>query len=185
MEYEPHPTPQKIETVKELTDLLKQANGLYLADFTGISVEEANELRGKFRKQQVVYRVEKNTLIRHACRDMGYEDLIPFLEGPTALAISFDDPVLPIRLLSEFVKGKEKQTPVIKAGMLENNFVGADKIELLKDIPSREVLLAQILTSIQAPLSNLVFVLNEVVRSFLAILQAVIEKKKASGEGEA
>ncbi len=185
MEYEPHPTSQKIETVKELTDLLKRANGLYLADFTGINVEDANELRSKFRKQQVVYRVEKNTLIRLACREMGYDDLIPYLEGPTALAISFDDPVLPIRLLTEFVKDKEKQTLVIKAGMLENNFVGADKIESLKNIPSREVLLAQILTSVQAPLSNLVFVLNEVVRSFLAVLQAIIEKKQASGEGEA
>lgn len=180
MDYEPHPTPKKHEVVKELTELFEQAKGLYLADFTGLNVEEANALRRSFRKQRVVYRVVKNTLIRHACCDAGYQDLIPHLEGPTALAISFDDPVLPVRLVADFVKDKEKETPVFKAGMLEKAYVGPDIIKSIKDIPSREVLLAQILSSVQAPLVNFVVVLNEVLRSFMAVLQAVIDKKQTS-----
>lgn len=185
MNHEPHPTPQKVEIVKELADLLKRGKGIYLADFTGLNVEKANELRRGFRDRSIIYRVEKNTLIRQACRDLGYDDLIPFLEGPTALAVSFDDAVLPVRFLGDFVKEMEKPTPIIKAGLVEERFVSAADIALLKDIPSREVLLAQILASLQAPLVNIVMVFNEVVRSFLSVLQAVIEKKRASGEGEA
>ena len=181
MNTEAHPTEKKIDTVKELMDLLEKAQGLYLADFNGLNVEQANKLRASFRNQNAVYRVYKNTLIQHACREMGYEDLIPHLEGPTALALSFDDPVVPVRLIAEFVKNLEKKTPVIKAGILEKNYIGTDGIKALKDIPPRDVLIAQILNCVQSPLYNVVMVLNEVVRSFLAVLQAVIDKKQASG----
>lgn len=181
MTHEPHPTQQKIDTIQELSDLIARARGLYLADFTGLNVEQANELRSNFHQKQVVYRVFKNTMIRHACQKAGFSELVPYLEGPTALAISFEDPVLPVRLISDFAKGMEKQTPIIKAGMLEKFFVGAQDIAVIKDIPSREILLSQILTSLQAPLANFVGTLNEVLRSFVAVLQAVIDKKQASG----
>jgi large subunit ribosomal protein L10 len=177
-----HPTQQKIETVKALSDLFRQAKGIYLADFTGLNVEQVNELRSIFFKQNVIYRVVKNTLIRQACENTGYQDLLRHLEGPTALAISLHDPVLPVRLISDFTKGKEPQAPVIKAGMLEKLYIGADQISTVKDIPSREVLLSQILSVLQSPLAGFVGVLNEVLRSFLSVLDAVIEKKKAAGE---
>ncbi len=177
-----HPTQQKIDTVKALSDLFQQAKGIYLADFTGLNVEQVNELRSIFYKQNAIYRVVKNTLIRQACENTGYKDLLQHLEGPTALAISLHDPVLPVRLISDFTKGKEPQTPVIKAGMLEKLYVGADQISAVKDIPSREILLSQILSVLQAPLAGFVGVLNEVLRSFLSVLDAVIEKKKAAGE---
>lgn len=179
-----HPTQQKIDTVKALSDLFQQAKGIYLADFTGLNVEQVNELRSLFYKQNAIYRVVKNTLIRQACEKSGYQDLLQHLEGPTALAISLHDPVLPVRLISEFTKGKEPQMPVIKAGMLEKLYVGADQIGAVKDIPSREVLLSQILSALQSPLAGFVGVLNEVLRSFLSVLDAVIEKKKAAGEGK-
>lgn len=182
MAFEAHPTPQKIEAVAELDVLFKQAKGLYLADFTGLNVEEVNELRRNFRQQQVFYKVVKNTLIKQACQNSGYTALLPFLEGPTALAIGLQDPVLPARLISDFVKNREKKSPVIKAGMLENSFIGPDQIAALKDIPPREVLLSQILFLLSAPLSNFVGTLNEIVRSFLGVLQAIIEKKQAGGE---
>lgn len=177
-----HPTQQKIDTVKALSDLFQQAKGIYLADFTGLNVEQVNELRSIFYKQNAIYRVVKNTLIRQACENTGYNDLLKHLEGPTALAISLHDPVLPVRLISDFTKGKEPQTPVIKAGMLEKLYVGAEQISAVKDIPSREALLSQILSVLQSPLAGLVGVLNEVLRSFLSVLDAVIEKKKAAGE---
>lgn len=183
MNTEAHPTPKKIETVEELTDLLEKAQGLYLADFTGLNVKEVNELRSNFRSQNAVYRVYKNSLLEHACRKAGFEDLIPHLEGPTALALSFDDPVTPVRLIANFVKDKENKTPVIKAGLLEKNYIDAKTIKSLKNIPPKEVLLAQILASMQAPVANFVMVLNEIVRSFLAVLQAVIDKKQAASEG--
>ncbi len=182
MEYESHPTPRKIETVKELTELFQQAKGLYLADFTGLNVEQANELRSHFHKEQVLFRVVKNTLLRHACKEVGYEKLISHLEGPTAIAVSRDDPVAPVRIISDFTKNLEKKTPVLKAGILENNYIESDRLETLKNIPPRDVLLAQILAGIQAPMANFVGVLNEILRSFVAVLQAVIEKKQAEGD---
>jgi len=182
MEYESHPTPQKIETVKELAGLFQQAKGLYLADFTGLNVEQANELRSHFHKEQVLFRVVKNTLLRHACNEVGYQELISHLEGPTAIAVSLEDPVAPVRIISDFTKNLEKKTPVIKAGILEENYVGSDRIETLKNIPPREVLLAQILAGLQAPMANLVGVLHEILRSFVGVLQAIIDKKQAQGE---
>lgn len=182
MNTEAHPTPKKVETVEELTDLLEKAQGLYLADFTGLNVKDVNELRSNFRGQNAVYRVYKNSLLEHACKKAGFEDLIPHLEGPTALALSFDDPVTPVRLIADFVKGKDTETPVIKAGLLEKNYVDAKTIKSLRNIPPREVLIAQILATMQAPVANFVIILNEIVRSFLAVLHAVSEKKQATGE---
>ncbi len=179
MSHPAHPTPEKIQTVQELNDLFQNAKGIYLADFTGLNVEEVNELRRNFYKQQVLYKVVKNTLIRHACEAAGLKELLPVLEGPTALAISVQDGVLPVRLIADFTKGKEKQAPVIKAGMLEGTFLSADKMSVVKNIPSREVLLAQILSLLQSPIANFVGVLNEIVRSFLAVLEAIIQKKQA------
>ena len=181
MDYQANPTPRKIEIVEELTELFERARGIYFADFTGLNVEQANQLRSNFHKGHAIYRVEKNTLIQHACEKLGYKELIQHLEGPTALAISLDDPVAPVRIITDFVKSLEKKTPVIKAGMLEESYVGADQIESIKNIPSREVLLAQILACLQAPAADFVAVLNEIVRSFVAVLQAIIDKKQAEG----
>jgi len=180
-----HPSAEKLETVKKLAHLFQQAKGIYLADFTGLNVEEANELRRNFHKQQVIYKVVKNTLIRHACEELGYQDLIPHLEGPTALAISIRDPILPVRLISSFTKDKEKQTPVIKAGLLEGAYISAADVVKVRDIPPREVLVGQILSILQAPLANLVGTLNEIVRSFLAVLEAIIQKQQAAAEDAA
>jgi large subunit ribosomal protein L10 len=177
-----HPNAEKIASVQELDALFQQAKGIYLADFTGLNVEEVNELRRSFHKQQVVYKVVKNTLIRQACQNAGLEDLLQHLQGPTALAISARDPVLPAKLISDFTKGKERQIPVLKAGWLEGAYVGTGDLERVKNIPSREVLLSQILSILQSPLAGLVGTLNEIVRSFLGVLEAIIEKKKAAGE---
>ncbi|TKJ40437.1 50S ribosomal protein L10 [candidate division LCP-89 bacterium B3_LCP] len=185
MNTEAHPTQKKVETVEELTELLEKAQGLYLADFTGLNVKEANQLRRDFRGNNAIYRVYKNTLLEHACRKVGFDELIQHLEGPTALALSMEDPVAPVRIIADFVKGKDKETPVIKAGILEKNYLDADRIKPLKNIPPREILLAQIFSSMEAPVTNFVMVLNEIVRSFLGVIQAVVDKKNADGGGEA
>jgi large subunit ribosomal protein L10 len=109
---------------------------------------------------------------------------VPFLEGPTALAVSMKDPVLPVRLITDFHKGKEKQIPIIKAGMLEGLFINSDQVAVVRDIPSREVLLSQILSCLEAPMANLVGIMNEIIRTFLSVLEGVIEKKRAA-EGPA
>ena len=184
MSPEAHPTPEKIQAVKELSDLFEKSKGLYFADFTGLNVEQVNKLRGNLREAEVIYRVAKNTLIRRACENAGYKNLIPFLEGPTAIAVSLNDPVVPVRLISDFHKGLGKPIPLIKAGILENVFISADDIKFIKDIPPREVLLSIILSALQSPVANFVMTLNEIVRSFVAVLQAVIDKKKAAGETE-
>jgi large subunit ribosomal protein L10 len=146
-------------------------------------VEGVNELRRNFHKQRVIYKVVKNTLIRQACETAGYQDLIPHLQGPTALALSMHDPVLPVKIISDFTKGKEKQIPIIKAGLLEGAFIGAADVEKVQNIPSREVLLSQILSLLESPLAGFLGTLNEIVRSFLAVLEAIIQKRQTAGEG--
>ncbi len=181
MDYQSHPTAKKQELVEELTDIFGKAKGIYLADFTGLNVEQANALRSNFHKEEIIYRVVKNTLIQHACDKAGYKELIQHLAGPTALAISMDDPVSPVRVIADFVKAQAKKTPVIKAGILEESYIGSEQIEAIKNIPPRDVLLSQIISCVQAPVADFVGVLNEIVRSFVAVLQAVIDKKQAEG----
>jgi len=182
MDYQSHPTEKKKEVVAELTDLFGQAKGIYLADFTGLNVEQANELRSMFHKEEVIYRVVKNTLIQNACENADLKDLNKHLVGPTALAISITDPVAPVRVISDFNKDQTQKTPVIKAGMVESVYVGTDEIERIKSIPPRDVLLSQIISCVQAPVADFVGVLNEIVRSFVGVLQAVIDKKQSEGE---
>ncbi|MFH1861813.1 MAG: 50S ribosomal protein L10 [bacterium] len=185
MPLEPHPTPEKIETVQELTEIFQRAKGVYLADFKGLNVEQINRLRSNFRKHNIVYKVVKNTLIRHSCESVGYAELIPYLEGPTALAVTLDDPVLPVRLITDFHKGMDNPLPVIKAAILEKRFIPASDVLALKDIPSSEVLIAMIIGSLQAPMANFVGTLNEIVRSFLGVLDAIIAQKKAAESNQA
>lgn len=152
-----------------------------MADFSGLNVEEVNQLRRKFHQESAIYRVVKNSLIEHACIEMNYQVLLPYLQGPTALAMSFTDPVLPVKIITDFVKGKEKMVLSVKAGLLENTFISSGDVDKVKNIPPREVLLAQILFLLESPVAGFVGVLSETLRTFLATLDAIIEQKQSAG----
>jgi len=174
------PQPEKIKKVEEISDSLKQAKGVFLTDFSGLSVEEITELRRNFRKADVSYMVVKNTLARRSCEEVGLNDMIPYLNGPTGLALANGDPVAPVRVIIDFLKAhKEKGKPEIKGAVVEGQVLTAQEAEAIKNIPPREVLIAQVVGAIAAPLTGFVGGLQGVIRKLVYTLDAVKEKKES------
>lgn len=171
---------EKVAFVEEVAEKLRQAKSVFLTDFTGLNVEEINTLRKSFRRASVEYRVVKNTLARLSFRSAGYENLLEYLEGPTALAFGMDDPTAPAKVISEFAKTPDK--PKIKACLFEGVFIGTDRISEITNLPSKEVLLAKILGGLNTPLTGLVLSLNSILRNFLYALESVKKLKEKSNK---
>lgn len=146
--------------VQEIKSKLEKAQAVILADYQGLNVEEDTELRKKLREAGVEYKVYKNTLAILALKEIGIEGLDEFLKGPVSMAISYDDPTAPARVLNDFAKDHKKLE--LKAGLVQGEVYDLDKVKKLAAIPSKEVLLAKLLGSFKAPLSNLAYLLNAV-----------------------
>ena len=167
----------KVENISELEGLFKKADSIFLTDFTGLNVEKINELRDKFFEQGVDFRVVKNTLSKIAFHNCGITELDDYLKGPNAIALGYKDPAVPARIIYDFARQNEK--PTIKSCLFEGRLFGPDKVGLIKDLPTRQEAVAQLLAQIQTPLSNFVGGLNEIIRSFIAVLEAVIQKRES------
>ena len=128
------------------------------------------------RAAGVEYKVLKNTMVRRAAADAGAEELGEILEGPTAVAFGYGDPVVPAKILTDYIKEVKKTE--IKGGLLGNKRLSAAEVNALADMPSKEELLAKMLGSLNAPVTGFVMVLSGVLRSLLYALNAVKEAKE-------
>jgi large subunit ribosomal protein L10 len=165
--------------VAEMHDKLLKAQAIFAADFRGMTVGQATDLRNELRKANVEYKVVKNTLLEIASKGTDKEGLNPFYKGPTAIALSYDDPVAAAKVLSKF--NKDATIPFkLKGGVLTGKAIDVSDIQALADLPSREVLLARMLGSMQAPASNFVRVLAAVPAGFVRVLDAVRVQKEAN-----
>ena len=171
------PTAEKEALVEELTRRLSDVKSMYLADFSGMSVARVSALRAKCRASGVQYKVIKNTLLKRAVNARGVKEFDDFFEGPTALAYSLESEVEPARVLVEFAKENEK--PLIKAGLIAGRLYSAEEVKQLAALPPRDVLLAQVLGTIIAPMSGFVGAVNALLAS-PAQLAAALEDKKGS-----
>lgn len=168
---------EKQKVVEDIKKKFQGATGVILADYRGLTVSQVTKLRVELRQAGVEYKVLKNTMVRRAADEVGIKGLEEFLEGPTALAFSVD-PVAPAKILSEFSK-KNKATLTIKAGVLEGRVIDAEKVKELANLPSREVLLSQVLAGMQGPLQGMVNVLQGPIRKFGYALEEVRKLKEA------
>lgn len=168
---------EKQAVVAELVEQLGQAKGTVFADYRGINVVKMTELRRKLREADVEFKVVKNTLIQRATAELGIEDAEPYFEGPTAIAYSHTDPVAPAKAISEFIKANKILE--IKAGMVEGKVIDMDGVKALADLPPREVLLAQVVGTMAAPLSGFLNVLQGPIRKLGYGLEAVRKQKEA------
>jgi large subunit ribosomal protein L10 len=167
----------KEQVVAELAQKLASAKASFLADYRGLNVEKVNNLRGELRGVTVEYLVAKNTLLKLAAKGTAAECLNDHLVGPTAIAIVMGDPVAPAKVLTTFAKANPKFE--IKAGVLDGKLLTIADIKALSELPSREVLLAKLLGSMNAPVTNFVGVLAAVPRSLVQVLAAIQDKKAA------
>ena len=163
--------------IEEIKDKLSRAKGVVLVDYSGINVQEVTELRAQFRKANVEYKVYKNTLVLRAANELGIEDLEQYLHGTTAFAFDYENPVAPAKVLTEYI-GKIKKMQ-IKSGILESRVVSAAGVEDLSKLPSKEILVAQLLGVMNAPVRDFASVLNGTARSLVQVLSAIQEKISA------
>jgi len=164
--------------VAEVAERAARATAMYFADFTGLTVEEATELRREFRKAGVEYRVVKNTLAKKALeRVTGYDRVFEKLVGPTGIAFSYDDAVAPAKIIKKFSEKSGKLK--LKAAVLEKQVFDGSRLDELSRLPSRAELMAGVLGSIQAPMSGIVGAIGAVMRDLVNVIDA-IEKKKAA-----
>ena len=151
----------KKAVVAALVEQLKNAQSGVLVDYSGITVAEDTELRAKLREGEVKYGVVKNNMVRRALDASGLQELDSVLEGTTAIAVSAEDYVAPARILAGFADKNEKFT--VKAGYADGEILTAARVAELAKLPSKEVLLAQVLYGLNGNLTKLALAINAIV----------------------
>jgi large subunit ribosomal protein L10 len=169
------PKKQKEALVEDLRQRFARSVSVVMADFSGLDVGSSNELRKRLRGIGAEMKVCKNTLLKRAVQGTPVEVLSDRFVGPNALAICFDDPVGMAKTLIGFAK--EQQAFQIRGGMLNGKYVDAGGIEALSRLPSREILLAQLLSVLVATPTGLVCALAGIPRKLLYALKAIEESK--------
>ena len=145
--------------VEEISAAIKDAQSVVLVDYRGLTVAQDTELRKQLREAGITYKVYKNTMMNFAFKGTDFEALAPFLDGPSAVAISTTDATAPARVLAKFAQTANKLE--IKAGVVEGTLYDAEGMKVISAIPSREELLSKLLGSIQSPIANFARCMNQ------------------------
>ena len=170
--------PEKVTFVNEMEAKLRDAKGVAVADFTGMTVATISVLRNRCRAQNIEFKVIKNTLARRALREDLRKPFDEYLQGPTALAISLVDEVAPAKVLATFAKEFNSQ-PRIKAGLVTGKVYNEAEMKALATLPSKEVLLSQLIGGLKSPVQKLHSALSSPLRNLATVLKQVAEKPTA------
>ncbi len=169
------PNQANVQQAEHIREIFENSDVILLTDFQGLTVAETNELRRNLNAAQVQYKVCKNTLINVVAQERGIDGLAPYLKGNTALATS-NDPAASAKALLAFCAEHENLT--IKGGILGTRVIDAAGVEALKDMPSRDVMIARAIGCIGAPLTGLTQVLSQgsPVKSMVNVLSGTIRQ---------
>jgi len=178
------PRPEKVEQVELLTEKLKNSHVAVLTDYRGLTVGQLQDLRGRLRANEVEYRVVKNTLARRAAAEAGHPDFQELLKGPVGIAFGGEDVGAPARLLAEFVRQTRLRLDIV-GGLVEGRVMAPDQVRQTADLPSRQVLLAQLLGTLQSPIAQLVGTIQAPVQQLVGLLEAYRDKLEGPAAGEA
>jgi len=173
---------KKNEIIAEVKDLMSNSPALYFIDFKGLTVADDDNLRGEFYKAGIKYKVVKNTLILRAISESDNykqfaDDVKNHLKGNTGVIFSGDDPVAPAKILKKVTEKSDK--PKFKSAIVDGQYYGSDKMNLLASLLSKEEIIAGILSSLDSPVSGITGAINAVVRDLASIIEEVAKKKAA------
>ena len=169
----------KAAKVAEVKEKIQSSQSVVLVDYRGYTVEEVTELRNNFRKAGVEYEVIKNTILVRAFQEAGIDASVDaFLPGPTAVAFGLKDAVAPAKIIKEFIKKTKKME--LKCAVIDKQTLDATGAQALADLPPKEVLIAKMMGSLNAPITNFVGVLSATLRSLVYAIEAV--RKQKGGE---
>ena len=169
---------KKKEIVTALAEDFKKSKIVLVTDYKGLDVEAVTKLRSELTESNIDFKVVKNTLLRRASEGTDVALIADLFTGPTAIALSYDDPVAPAKIISEFAKVNDKLE--IKGAIMEGKAIGPDGIAALSSLPPRDVLLGQVLATINGVPTNFVRVLSAVPTGLLNVLQAIKDQKEAA-----
>ena len=168
---------EKVTAVAGIKELFESASACFITDYQGLNVADMTVLRKNLRDNKVKFLIAKNTLFRRAADDAGYDNLKEFFTGPTAVAFAQDDPSVAAKILNDSYK--ERELPRFKAFVLEREVHPPEEVKKLADLPSREVLLSQLVAAVEAPLTELVGSLDGFFRELVGSVDALAEKRKS------
>ncbi len=174
--------PEKVKQVEKIKEKLDKSVAFLLTNYQGLTAGEINLLRRKMKKENMELKVVKNTLLKRVLGEKSPDnlnDFNDFLVGPTALAFSYEDPIKLAKLLVDF--SKENEALKIKAGFLEGRKVTFEEVKMFATLPSREELMSKLLSILQAPIQNLVFILHSPTRGLVNVLSKIKKKKETQG----
>jgi large subunit ribosomal protein L10 len=166
--------PYKAEAVEALKEVFKGKNGYIFADYRGLTVEEITTLRSELRKEGVQFKVVKNRFAKIALKEMDYPDVAEYLVGPTAVALSEDVSGAVAKILLDFAKDAPLE---VKGGLIDGNVFDQKQVEAFSKLPSRAQLLGKLMGTMNAPVQNLVYVMNGVTEKLVRTLKAVADSK--------
>jgi len=168
----------KNEKVEEIKESMAKAKVAIVTDFRGFSVADITTLRRQLQKEGSDYTIVKNTLAKIAIKDTPYELLTELLQGPSGLALGFNDQVAPAKVLTQFIKKAKKGE--IRGAVLDGVVLFSKDVQKLSELPSKEELYAKMLGSISSPAQGLVNTLNGVARALVIAMEEVRKQKEAA-----
>lgn len=170
---------QKAVVVDEIAGRLEGNSSVYVTDYKGLTVEQANELRTRFREAGVEFAVVKNTLLKLAMDRLGgYDALFEHLSGPTAVALSAD-PSAPARVIKKFVQDLSTERPELKAAFIEGALYGSDQLDVLASLKSKDELIADIIGLLLSPIANVLGAVQAPGQTLVGALKTIAEKGEA------
>ena len=170
------PTQRNIEAVDDLRGWIEQCTIAITADFSGLRVSEMTGLRRALREKGVQFRVVKNRLVRLAADAAGRPAFKEIVDGPTAIAFGYGEPAEPARALAEYIRAT-RSSITIRGGLMGDRTLSSREVNTLATLPSKEELVAQLLSRLQAPIAGLVSTLNAPISGLARVLQAQVDKE--------
>jgi len=168
-------TEKKVQIVESLQETFSRCRAGVLTDYRGLTTTALNELRRKLRESGIEYRVVKNSLAQLAVKQVGKENLAGAFAGPMAVAFDFSDSPVVAKVLSDYLRAT-KSSMSIKGGFLADRVLTPKEVETLAKLPSKQVLISQVIAGIQSPIYGLVNVLAGPIRGIMGVLQARIKQ---------
>ncbi len=169
------PNNKNIEQVKELKETFSKAKAIYFTEYHGLNVGDITKLRSEFFKADVEYKVAKNTLIKLAAEQNKISGLDEVLIGSTAIAIAYNEPVAPAKVIKEFTK--DNDLPTVKGILFDGEFLPGEEFKKLAEMPSKEESLSQLVAMLNSPLQKLVSTLIAPIQNAVGVLNNLKEKK--------
>lgn len=174
---------EKATAVAELTERFGRARLAIVTESARLSANQVTELRKQLRGANAEYRVVKNTLAVRASEGTIFSGVTGYLKGPTGLVIGYDDPVLPTKILRDFIMAEKREEKIkITIGVLEGKVVQPAELAAVAKLPKKEVLIAMLLSAMQGPARGLVYTLSAVLSKFVRVIAAIQDKRKGDGD---